>query len=277
MRTIRWVILFAFAFLCAPTLGSAQVDPYLKQKQDQILRPTATVQYGDATGSGVTIFSGEVGEGNTKRIETFVLTNHHVVKEAIEDKRPVNVSWIQYDSKSREIGSLVRTASVFVHDEDHDIALLRLHDNENARPHVARIAPVGVRLEIMERVWTVGAALAEPPLPSEGMLASMDVYMSGGTRYIRAQMYANRGSSGGGLFHYSEERGFELVGVLTAIAMHQVSGAKKLPADDIKEKTEDSKVIRMRTEGNISFSLPPEVLHGFLLKVGSDIGIDFFK
>jgi hypothetical protein len=185
----------------------------------------------------------------------------------------VNVGWLQHDKEFREIGTLRKIARVFEHDEAHDMALLQLNDRENRVPYVAHIAPIGVKLQIMEHMWTVGNTHSEPLLASEGMLASMDVYMPGDIRFMRTQMYANLGNSGGGSFHYDPKRGYELVGLVTAIAMHRVS-VKNSPV--AQQKVEDAKIVKMKKDGNISYSLPPEVVQEFLKKVGKDHEIDFF-
>jgi S1-C subfamily serine protease len=279
MWKIMAVAVFAMS-IAFPWVAEAQVDPYLKQKQEQILYPSVFVRAGPSIGAGITVFSEEVGPEGGKKILTYILTNYHVIESAVDEKTVVRVGWKQYDSHFRETGVLSKIASVVAYEKENDLALLRLHDQESRIPYVARIAPPGVRLQIMERVWTVGATFGLPPVPSEGMIGGFDQYLSGGTRYVRTTMFANHGSSGGGLFHFDPVRGYQVFGIVTAI--YSGTTAKKIPHASNKGVEEEVKPddpkqgVVEREEAHISYSIPPEVLQKFLQNAGTELGVDFF-
>lgn len=269
MRTIAATILAVIALLIPLSVG-AQVDPYLQQKQKQMLYPTVIVATDGSMGSGPVIYSdkrGVIQDGVPMQIlDTFILTNKHVVQSAIEAGVPVQVGWTHYDSDFRVTGVLWKIADVIGVDQGgQDIALLRLHDHENQIPFVARVAPKGVRVEVLERVWTIGSTVGQPPFYSEGVLNGKDLYFPGGMRLMRMSMFAHRGSSGGPLFHFDVVRGYEIFGIVTAI-YRGPTGEKKADGSLVMEEM-----------GNISYALPFEVIHEFLEKAGLALGIDFFK
>ena len=193
----------------------------------EMLYPVVRVESG---GSGTVIYSAAREPGS---FETYVLTNHHVAAAAIkvseewepeagkkverESREPVVVAWFQYNDCSRSVGQLSKRARIVAYDRPADLALIRIDDQETSVPYVARVMPVGDRMQLMDEVWAVGAGLGVPPFATRGELAHMETQIDGQPDMMSTAPII-WGNSGGALFRRSEERGrYELVGVLSRV------------------------------------------------------------
>ena len=128
------MILIAFAL---PVSADAP-----KQQHEEMLYPTVLVTTGTGrgSGSGTVIYS----EMNGGEWESFVLTNHHVVQNAIsiqkifdpsaqetkevEMRRPVKVDIYEYNDYSTAIGTTGRTGNIVAYDKLRDLALIQIDD-----------------------------------------------------------------------------------------------------------------------------------------------------
>ena len=119
----------------------------------QVLYPVVRVRTKKAGGSGTVIFSGQNAEGE---YETYVLTNHHVIEDAIEVKKQwdsmlgreikkefrslVQVEIFKYKYWSRMVGGTVIDAEIVAYDAPQDLALLKLRSIDKVE-HVAFMYP----------------------------------------------------------------------------------------------------------------------------------------
>ncbi|KKL73374.1 hypothetical protein LCGC14_2075510 [marine sediment metagenome] len=223
--TARWVVAAICAvilMIAAPALA-APAD--LVQKHREMLYPVVVVATGSGLGSGTVIFSAEVDGA----WQTYVLTNHHVVRSAItvkeewdpksqeevkrEQRSPVQVRWFDYNDYSREIGTRGQIADIVAYDATLDLALLQTRDTERGVDDVAHLMPEDAPLYLFEITWAVGAGLGKPPFPTEGAVSNLDQRI-GGQPYILSSAPIIFGNSGGALFHWSPERSrYEFIGV----------------------------------------------------------------
>ena len=223
--TARWgvaAICAVILMIAAPALA-APAD--LVQKHREMLYPVVVVATGSGLGSGTVIFSAEADD----EWQTYVLTNHHVVRSAItvkeewdpksqeevkrEQRSPVQVRWFDYNDYSREIGTRGQIADIVAYDATLDLALLQTRDTERGVDDVAHLMPEDAPLYLFEITWAVGAGLGKPPFPTEGAVSNLDQRI-GGQPYILSSAPIIFGNSGGALFHWSPERSrYEFIGV----------------------------------------------------------------
>ncbi len=223
----RWALMpvaaVAAFFMIVGAVLAAPDD--LVQKHREMLYPVVVVAAGSGLGSGTVIFSSEAdGEW-----QTYVLTNHHVVRSAItvkeewdpktqeevkrEQRSPVQVRWFDYNDYSREIGTRGQIADIVAYDATLDLALLQTRDTERGVDYVAHLMPEDAPLYLFEITWAVGAGLGKPPFPTEGAVSNLDQRING-QPYILSSAPIIFGNSGGALFHWSPERArYEFIGV----------------------------------------------------------------
>ncbi len=223
----RWALTMAVAvtvfFMIVGAVLAAPAD--LVQKHREMLYPVVVVATGSGLGSGTVIFSSEVDGA----WQTYVLTNHHVVRSAItvkeewdpksqeevkrEQRSPVQVRWFDYNDYSREIGTRGQIADIVAYDATLDLALLQTRDTERGVDDVAHLMPEDAPLYLFEITWAVGAGLGKPPFPTEGAVSNLDQRING-QPYILSSAPIIFGNSGGALFHWSPERSrYEFIGV----------------------------------------------------------------
>lgn len=245
------LFLASLLLLTAAPFAAAQT-PEIEQQHREMLYPVVLVETGRGSGSGTVIYSGP----HDDEVHTYVLTNHHVIASAItvreewdsrtqedvrrETRRPVDVSWFDYNEFSRAIGTRGRTADIVAYDATTDLALLRTRDRETAVEYVATLQHISDPLYIFEQTWAVGAGLGKPPFPTTGLLSNMDERIDG-QRFILSSAPIVFGNSGGALFHYhAEDGGYELIGVPAAVSVTGFGQAVthmawSIPTDTIRE------------------------------------------
>ena len=232
-RSAHWgltTVVFMVAFFMIA--GSALAAPAdLVQKHREMLYPVVVVAAGSSLGSGTVIFSTEVDDA----WQTYVLTNHHVIRSAItvkeewdsktqeevkrEQRSPVQVRWYDYNDYSREIGTRGQIADIVAYDATLDLALLQTRDTEGGVDHVAHLMPEDATLYLFEITWAVGAGLGKPPFPTEGAVSNLDQRING-QPYILSSAPIIFGNSGGALFHWSPERSrYEFIGVPAKVSV----------------------------------------------------------
>jgi len=136
------------------------------------------------------------------------------------------------------------SATLIAYDKEHDLALIRI-DHDVVFPYVARVAPKGTELEAFRTVWAAGAPMSYGPMVTMG--AFFPDMVDGGVvdEYFLTSAPIGPGNSGGGLYWYSNEHRFELIGVSRSIA---VSGVGAIP--------------------HVTLSVPLPQIHDFLEKNG---------
>lgn len=210
------------------------IDEKALQRHQTILYPSVRVRATKALGSGTVIFcKPEDPEKHPDEFETLVLTNHHVIADLIDVKEdwdsnlqrkryrefrsPAYVEFFEFKRHSRVVSTNGKEAKVVAWDDKLDLAVLRL-ETVTQTQFVAKLCPAE-RFErgifAFDRVFTVGAALGEDPVVTEGRIAQFD-------RKIEAEPYLLTtapsifGNSGGAVYLTDTE---ELIGVPARIAV----------------------------------------------------------
>ena len=185
--------------------------------------PVVRVTVGRSAGSGTVVFSALNEQG---KYSTYVLTNHHVVNEAItiadqwdsalgemvkrEKRDLVYVEIFEYKDISTPIGTRKVEADIVIYNKDEDMALLKLRA-ENQVANVARLKTKDEveAFHVMEPSVAVGCSLSFPPLPTNGIITRKNFQVFGHPFHMsRSQIIY--GNSGGAMFH---EQSGKLIGI----------------------------------------------------------------
>lgn len=197
----------------------------------KMIYPIVRVRTQRAGGSGIVVFSKPAGPDG--EMLTYVLTNHHVISDAIgfeekwdglsgrdvktEVRSPVEVEIFSYRNLSWEEGTKTVQADIVAWDEPFDLALLQLR-SEAQYKYVADLYPRDLvkELRIGEQTLTVGCSLGHKPIPSSvGMITSLDESMEN-QRWWMHSSPAIYGNSGGACFVMNR---FEVFGITSRIAV----------------------------------------------------------
>lgn len=217
-------ILAAAAIVIGMLAGaSAKTPEELKQYQEQMVYPTVQVlTTGNKGGSGTIIYSADRGKG----VETYVLTNNHVIEEQVEtDERFENnrtikkeeagyftVSIPQYVEGSRYIGTIERRGVLVYRDSKIDLAVLKLTDDVTVMPHVATIADESHVYQMGDDVWVVGGGFLLTPFVTQGLLNPSHIVNFDGRERVMHSVDVVPGNSGGGLYQMIDGQ-YQLTGV----------------------------------------------------------------
>lgn len=162
-----------------------ELDPFEKEHKE-MLYPAVRVRTEKAGGSGTIIYSREI-PGKTEEFETYILTNHHVIEDAVqfkkrwdaiakrekvaENRQTVQVEIFEYKYGSTIVGSSAFDADIVAWDKDHDLALLKLRTIK-AFKYIAKLFPAGKEEEVklFAPSYAVGCSLGHSPIPSTGMI-----------------------------------------------------------------------------------------------------------
>ena len=184
----------------------------------------------NTAGSGTVLYSKQ-HEG---KWESYILTNYHVIGEQItireiwdgmkgkkvkrETREPVTAFWFDYVRCSRSVGTRGRIADIVAHDEQRDLALLKLRDTERGVDRIAYMLPEKEYPKLGQTVWAIGAGLGYPPSMTSGEMAFAEQVING-YRYQLATAPIIFGNSGGSLFSYSDVRKrYEMIGVPSRVS-----------------------------------------------------------
>ena len=130
----------------------------IKKLHENVIYPTVRVRTGKAGGSGLVIYSKPIPNDENGEYETYVMTCHHVVKDAIkfvtkrhsfanrnvkfEDRQLVDVEVFEYERMSKITSSNTYKADIMCWDEQVDLALLKLQTGKKF-DYVAKLYPKG--------------------------------------------------------------------------------------------------------------------------------------
>lgn len=190
-----------------PVIGLTADNTIIKM-HEQMLYPVVRITVGNSGGSGTVIYSEDRGDG----CQTFILTNHHVIDDAIkvreewdsllqadvkrESNDKVRVEVFRYaDSSAQDVVDTYR-GEIVAHDKNHDLALVKLLTNRQLE-YVAQLLPEEVKPAIFTPIWAIGCSLLHPPISTEGILNYLDdiidrkIYWMGSAQII----YGNSGGS----------------------------------------------------------------------------------
>lgn len=233
---------------------------------EQALYPTIRIKADRATGSGTIIYCGERTEADEDGefgFSTYVLTNHHVVSDAIrveerydpikgknvkKDYRDyVSAEIFNYKNRSTITAKTTADAEIMAYHEKRDIALLRLRTNEKFN-YVAKLlkAEEAKNVHIFDKLYVVGCGLGQPPFPTAGMLTGKDVTIDY-YPYWQTSAPSIFGNSGGAVFRGQT---LEMMGIPSRIS---VRGGMFGGNDAIT---------------HIGYFCPPNEIHKFLKEEG---------
>lgn len=195
----------------------------LEEFHHRILYPTVLVRTKSAGGSGTTLYSKPHPDGEGAL--TYILTNHHVIDDAItftEDydpivgrdvKKPVrevvSVGFYSYRHLSKQASVVGYQADIVHWDKGRDLALLELRERRGAEYVAALFPEKDKHLYIGQPVIAVGCSLGHKPLPSIGIISSLDEQIDNQPRLLSSAQTIF-GNSGGALYTLEDK---ELIGV----------------------------------------------------------------
>lgn len=197
-----------------------------------VLYPVCLVRAKSAGGSGTVVWS---GVGDKGKIETYVLTNYHVISGLIKVEKKFDeflkreqmketlataeVSFYRYPGNSRCEGKLEIQADIVAYSQDLDLGLLKLRSGLEA-DFVAKMAEPDREEDIFlgEPVCAVGAALGHPPIMTNGHINYMDDEIDNSNYWLTSANIIF-GNSGGAVFLHSTH---EFIGIPSRVAVAQI-------------------------------------------------------
>ncbi|CAE8727342.1 unnamed protein product [Polarella glacialis] len=217
-------------------LSAAAVGATWELRREQMILPAARIVTPTGTqGSGFVVAHSEGA--------TYVLTNHHVIRDCIQqndrwdpvDKSskkveqllPVSVETFRYDERGRHLQTVTTSAEIAAYTVygdkwsfEGDLALLKLKIPLEGVPavHVMAETTFVEEVRMLDEVIMVGCPDgSETPLPSTGHVASVTEQRAG-VGLMLSQVFGNPGSSGSAVYRFSDERQqFEVVAVHSMI------------------------------------------------------------
>ena len=207
----------------------------IEELHQKILYPIARVSIpGRGGGSGSVIYS-EPSEDNKEEYDTFVITNHHVVADAISRKKDwesmlgqeiekdfyqkVDVEIFDYVYQSTVSSSNSYKADVVAYDQNHDLAVLKLNSPNKINHVAALISRDKIKdLRLFTPIIGCGCSLLHDPFQTRGELTSLNEIIENRQYYMTSQN-SIFGNSGGAI--YLAETG-EQIGVTARITNIQL-------------------------------------------------------
>lgn len=187
-----------------------------KQELTQkMLLPTVQLNGDDTVGSGTIVFSGP-NPKNKNRIETYVLTSYHVVRNILADTPRAKKTGFDVTVYLSDENLIVKGRMV-ASEPKIDAALVKL-ETERRLPNVANVLPRNEtdQVKVWDQVCAVGCPLGNDPVPSKGEVSSLSNVLNGANYWmVNAPTYF--GNSGGGIYR-SDTR--QLIGVFSKIYTH---------------------------------------------------------
>jgi len=197
----------------SPPMASAQAKhtEEIARLHQNILYPTVRVRAQRSVGSGTIVASIKNGD----RYDTYVLTNHHVIENAIEIKEEwspllkamvkketrstVEIEQFKYQHMSQATGTLLILADIVEWNMGHDLALIKLRSDDKFP--TATLLPRGKEsdLRIFQDVYVCGSGLGRSPFPTSGIVSSL-VDEIDNQPYWMVSAPSVFGNSGGGCF-----------------------------------------------------------------------------
>lgn len=220
------------AFVLAAPISADEIDDLYAA----LLYPVVRVRTDHTGGSGTVIYSEDRAETGTFR--TYILTNHHVVDDAIsvtktwdnlkqawtvqEKNELVDVELFSWH-RGRIIDRKIVKAGVVAHAAEDDIALLELRAGEEFYPlpveHVGTLATSeeAGKLRVFQKIYAVGCSLGHEPIHSSGEITDLSDLHNGKT-YMMGSAPIIFGNSGGAVFTQIDGQ-FRLIGMPSLVAV----------------------------------------------------------
>ena len=213
MRSIKILvgIVVVVLFVFASSLGFAALNGSIGH--DRYIYPVVRVSTAYGTGSGTVLFSKNIEAGD---FSTYVLTNYHVIGSNIkvvekfdadlgedvksEKKSICHVEIFKFRDLSTPVGTLKVEADIVIHNQDYDMALLKLRSVEEVKNIAQLLNKNNVEdIRCLDETVAVGCSLAFPPLPTTGILTRKNVQIDS-LPYHMSSSQIIYGNSGGAMF-----------------------------------------------------------------------------
>lgn len=208
----------------------------IKKKHEEILYASVLVRTKKAGGSGTVLYSKPTEKGS-EEYETYILTNFHVIEDAInvkkewdpllakdvkkETRATVTVEFYKYQNTSRNIGRTAIEADVVAYDADRDIALVKLRSNEIIK-YIVKLHSKNVKdIRIFDPVYICGCSLGHSPVPTRGEITSMDDEIDR-EKYWMSNAQIIYGNSGGSVYLVKTDKNseyYEFIGIPSRISV----------------------------------------------------------
>ncbi|MBL8734513.1 MAG: trypsin-like peptidase domain-containing protein [Planctomycetes bacterium] len=188
-------------------------DP--KELTRTMLSPTVQLNGEDTVGSGTVVFSGP-NPKNGDKVETYVLTSNHVVRNILADTPKAQREGFDVTIYLPD-GKLVVKGRAVASEPKIDAALIKL-ETDRVLPNVANVLPRDEtgQIKVWDPVCAVGCPLGNDPVPSQGEISSLHNELNGSNYWmINAPTYF--GNSGGGIYRANTR---QLIGVFSKIYTH---------------------------------------------------------
>ncbi|MFY9345167.1 MAG: serine protease [Planctomycetota bacterium] len=180
-----------------------------------MLLPTVQLNGDDTVGSGTIVFSGANSKSGGK-VETYVLTSYHVVRNILADTP--KAAQDGFDVTIYLPGEKLTVKGRMVSNQPKiDAALVRVATDRKL-PFVANVLPLADAgaVKVWEPVCAVGCPLGNDPVPSHGEVSSLKNELNGANYWmVNAPTYF--GNSGGGVYRADTR---QLIGVFSKIYTH---------------------------------------------------------
>ena len=190
----------------------------------QMLLPTVQLNSDDTVGSGTIVFSGP-NPRRSQRVESYVLTSYHVVRNILADTpRTAHEGFdvtVYLDGEQ-----LLLKGRMVASEPGIDAALVKL-ETDLVLPHVANALPRSQsdEIQVWDPICAVGCPLGNDPVPSTGEVSSLHNDLNGSNYWlVNAPTYF--GNSGGGIYRYGTR---QLIGVFSKIYTHGQSHPVVVP------------------------------------------------
>jgi hypothetical protein len=210
------------------------MDAGIKMIHEKCIYPVVRIRTDKAGGSGTIIYSKLKEGAEEEEYQSFVLTNHHVIEDAITTKEewdsvfkknmrkefltPVSVEIFDY-IRSEVNSANMHHADIIAYDKSHDLAILKL-DSPKKINFVAELIPRKEikNLYLVEDCICVGCSLLHDPLPSIGKITYLKEIIDN-KLYLLSSTDGYMGNSGGALYIAD---GHKLIGVPSRISARQL-------------------------------------------------------
>ena len=229
-----FILLIAFALM----IGTAHAAYDGINGHNAYIYPVVRVTTGSDGGSGTIVYSKEIEPG---KFSTYILTNHHVVADAIniseewdsalakkipvERRSIVYVEQFKYRNISTPVGTMRIEADIKIYNKNEDMALLRLRYDDQVIT-IAKLPEIGAenKYMVLDEAIAVGCSLSFPPLPTIGVITRMD-FMINSLPYHMSSAQVIYGNSGGAMFQSDGT----LIGIPSMIAVTGWMGSVPIP------------------------------------------------
>ena len=205
-----------------------------QEKHEKILYPVVRCRTDKAGGSGTIIYSKENPDKIGEYLN-FILTNHHVIEDAIQIKQEfdsmikrevkkeftqkVRVDIFDYVNMSEMNSANTHTADIVAYDKSHDIALLKLDTPKKLKYTATMFSRDKIsNIKLFDQIYSCGASLLHDPFANKGEITYLNEDIDN-KNYWMSNSNMIFGNSGGAVF--LDETG-EFIGIPARVTSTQL-------------------------------------------------------